>query len=158
MVGTYYASKKFLPQVIFMNESDLQKEILLKLGRPPVILYRNNVGIGWVGKSSGPISRECSVILHPGDVVVRNARPLHAGMGAGSADLVGYVSRIITEDMLGQRIAQFLAIEVKNPTPGKASVKNADIQNKWLSSVVKAGGKAGIAKSLDDASIIISGE
>jgi hypothetical protein len=59
----------------------------------------------------------------------------------------------ITPDMVGRRIAQFMAVEVKTPT-GRLS----DDQIKFIAAVTKAGGLAGVARSSDDAMRIIRGE
>lgn len=102
--------------------------------------------MGWSGKSVRITpANAASVRLFPGDVVVRQARPLHAGLCEGSSDLIGLKRVVITPDMVGQTIAQFLAIEVKTPK-GKPKPK----QNNFLDVVNGAGGIGMVARSVDD--------
>ena len=67
----------------------------------------------------------------------------------GTSDLIGWRSRVITPDMVGQTIAQFVAIEVKDR--GRATPE----QLTWLDAVTRAGGLAGVARSPDDARTIL---
>jgi len=127
------------------NEKTIQSEILLSAGaRKLVTLFRQNVGTGWAGDSiqRGP----GTVRLGPSDVVVRNARPLKAGLCKGSSDLIGWRSVEITADMVGQRLAVFVAIEVKSPKgrPTKPQLN-------FIEQVQAAGGIGTIARSATDA-------
>ena len=67
------------------------------------------------------------------------------GLGTGSSDLIGFKAVIITPDMMGQKIARFLAVEVKRP--GK--VPTAE-QHQFLTAVANAGGLAFWATSADE--------
>jgi hypothetical protein len=42
-----------------------------------------------------------------------NGRPVSFGLCKGSADLIGWTTRTITADMVGQQVAVFTSIEVK---------------------------------------------
>jgi hypothetical protein len=75
-------------------------------------LFRVNTGTGWVGKMVR-VSAPKKVQMFPGDVLVREARPLKAGLVNGGGDLVGWRSVIITPEMVGQKIAQFVSLECK---------------------------------------------
>lgn len=123
-------------------ESRLLSEIRLALGRiAGVALFRQNVGQAWVGE----------VVHRNGDTItLKNPRPLHAGLLKGSSDLVGWRSVLITPDMVGLRVAVFTSIETKSRN---GSLKQE--QRTWLSNVKKAGGLAGVAKSVDEAAAII---
>ena len=66
--------------------------------------------------------------------------------GDGGADLLGYKIVRIEQHMIGQFIAQFVAIETKTPT-GRVS----DLQKIFINAINNAGGKAGIARSTEDA-------
>lgn len=118
-------------------EHPLQNEILLAVCRGKVRLFRNNVGVGWLG---GPTEHKA------GTVILHNARPLHAGLVKGSGDLIGWRTVEITPDMVGQRVAVFASIEVKG-TGGKPRPE----QLTWLDNVRAAGGIACIAYSVEDA-------
>lgn len=134
-----------------MSERDIQNRILLDCGRGDTRLFRNNVGTGWVGhpqqiRHAGPVQ------VRPGDVVLRNARPLHAGLCNGSSDLIGWRSVEITPDMVGQRVAVFAGIEVKDER-GRQSPEQA----RFIAAVCEAGGIAGVARSPEDAAELLAG-
>ena len=80
-----------------------------------------------------------------------NGRPVQFGLAKGSADLIGWTTRTITPDMVGQRVAVFTSIEVKTAT-GRVSTE----QRQWLEAVQAAGGIAGVARSVDDALRIVT--
>lgn len=132
-----------------MSEHQTQQRILLAMGRGLRRLWRNNVGTAWAGQAQQITAANRFTIgqtLKPGDVVVRQARILHAGLCEGSSDLIGYTSVEITPDMVGQRIAVFTAIEVKSAT-GRPTAQ----QTAFLDHIRQAGGRAGIARSIEDA-------
>jgi hypothetical protein len=107
-----------------MTEQQIQQQIRLALSRGPVRLHRNNTGT----------------------LRDQYGRPVTFGLAKGSADLIGWTTRTITPDMVGQRIAVFTSIEVKTPT-GRVSPE----QRQWLEAVQAAGGIAGVARSVEDA-------
>jgi hypothetical protein len=124
-------------------EHDTQQRILLAHGSGDTRLWRNNVGLGWTGAAT-KIQRRGLVAVEPGDVVVRNARPLHAGLCVGSSDLIGY------RQVDG--LAQFVALEVKSAT-GRPTAEQA----RFLAHISSAGGCAGIVRSVTDADLILRG-
>lgn len=128
-----------------MTEHEIQQRILLACGKGDTRIFRNNVGTGWVGQAQ-VIRQPVTLQLRPGDAVIRYARPLHAGLCPGSADLIGWRTITITPDMVGQRVAVFCSIEVKAPR-GRVSPE----QLAWEATVRRAGGLSGIARSEDDA-------
>lgn len=77
-------------------------------------------------------------------------RKVFAGLGKGTADLIGLVEHTIRPDDIGRKVGIFLAIEVKTDT-GRGS----DEQKLFLASVVKRGGIAGICRSPDDARSLV---
>jgi len=112
-------------------ETDLQQRIRLALGsRSDLRLFRNNTG----------------TLPDP-----RTGRPVQFGLARGSADLIGWRTQTITPDMVGQTVAVFTSIEVKTPT-GHLTPE----QRNWLGAVRKAGGIAGVARSVCDADEIVS--
>jgi hypothetical protein len=66
-------------------------------------LFRNNTGMGWVGKLFRP-TRVMTIAVGPGDVLLREAFPLHAGLCEGSSDLIGWVSVTVTKEMVGKNL------------------------------------------------------
>lgn len=131
-----------------MKESNLTKLIMLGVSASATV-FRNNVGMGWIGRSRR-VSAPTVVKLNPGDVVIQDARPLHAGLCEGSSDVIGWTTREITPDMVGKKVAIFTAIEVKNPS-GRASAE----QLRFIERVRECGGIAGIARTPDEARNLI---
>ena len=80
-----------------------------------------------------------------------NGRPVSFGLCKGSADLIGWTTRTITADMVGQKIAVFTSIEVKS-TSGRVKPQ----QQAWMDAVAAAGGIAGIARSVGEAMDLLS--
>jgi hypothetical protein len=107
-----------------VTEQQIQQRIRLALSRGPVRLYRNNTGT----------------------LRDQHGRPVTFGLAVGSADLIGWTTRTITPDMVGQQLAVFTSIEVKTPT-GRVKPE----QQQWLDAVQAAGGIAGVARSVEDA-------
>lgn len=121
-----------------MSESTTQAKIFRHVGsRPDCRLFRNNQGMGWVGQ----LVNRCD----NGTVVLRNARPLHAGLHTGSADLIGWHSRIVTPADVGRLFAVFLSLEVKD---GRGGIRPE--QFLWQKAVCDAGGIAAIVRSTED--------
>ena len=80
-----------------------------------------------------------------------NGRPVSFGLCKGSADLIGWTTRTITPEMVGQTVAIFTSIEVKAAT-GRIRPE----QQQWLNAVAAAGGIAGIARSVGEAMDLLS--
>jgi hypothetical protein len=124
-----------------MSEAQTQQRILLACGTGPVRLWRNNVGTGWAGHATTVTPRNLQAVAHsirPGDVVIRQGRPLHAGLCVGSSDLIGY--RVV------DGVAQFVALEVKSFT-GRPTAQ----QTQFIDHINAVGGCAGIVRSVEDA-------
>jgi hypothetical protein len=111
-------------------ETDIQQRIRLAVGtRSDLRLFRNNTG----------------TLPDP-----RTGRPVQFGLARGSADLIGLRTVTITPEMVGQRVAVFTSIEVKTST-GRVTPE----QQNWLHMVRRAGGIAGVARSVRDAEEIL---
>jgi hypothetical protein len=131
------------------SESNISKLIEMAISKTGTRIFRNNVGMGWIGESFR-INRKKTVELNEGDVVVRNARPLHAGLIKGSSDLIGWKPITVTPDMVGKKIAIFTAVEVKTKI-GRASKE----QLIFIENVKKDGGISGIARTPAEAVSLI---
>jgi hypothetical protein len=108
------------------DERRIQSEIQLA-ANGPARLWRNNVGA--LRDQRGQLVRY--------------------GLCPGSSDLIGYRSIVITPEMVGQRIAVFAAVEVKDqgaPT---------EQQQAFIRLIDQAGGLAGVARSVPDALSIL---
>lgn len=134
-----------------MSDHARLTRVLLAVSRGPVRLFRNVVGQGWVGKSWRCPSRQ-SVMLEAGDVVVRKARPLHAGLVEGSGDLIGWVSREVQPAHVGQTWAVFASLEDKSEHD-----RLRPAQRNWMDQVLQAGGIAAEVRSVEDAIAAVGG-
>ena len=112
------------------------------------MFYRANVGQAWAGDRD----RIAEMRFPPGTVVLRNARPFSTGLPPGFSDVFGLTTIVITPDMVGQRFAPFCAIETKTDK-GRASER----QTAFIEAVNAAGGRAGIARSVEHAREIVQG-
>jgi hypothetical protein len=117
---------------------------MLKASEQGITLFRNNVGTGWAGKvQRGPYHGH--VDLASTDIIIYGARPLHAGLCKGSADLIGWKTITVTPDMVGQQLAVFTGVEVKQPR-GRVSKEQQHFGN----TLANAGGLFTIARSPAD--------
>lgn len=114
-----------------MTEQQIQQQIRLACSRGPVRLFRNNTGT----------------------LRDQHGRPVQFGLAKGSADLIGWSTRTITPDMVGQQVAVFTSVEVKTAT-GRLRPE----QRVWLDAVQSAGGIAGVVRSVDDANALLINE
>ena len=116
-----------------MSETAIQQRIRLALGKlRHCRLFRNNVG-----KLPDP----------------RTGRWVEFGVGGrGAADLLGWRTVTVTPEMVGQRMAQFVSLEVKTPT-GRVRPE----QENWRRVVEAAGGVAAVVRSEADALRLMEG-
>lgn len=131
-----------------MAEADLMRRLQIRASQFGARLFRQNVGQAWVGKVERGDGR--MVRLGPADVVLRNARPFHAGI-AGMSDLGGWVPVQVTAEMVGSTVAIYAQVEVKE------DARPTKEQLAWIAAVNKAGGRAGIAHNETELSEIIQG-
>lgn len=107
----------------------------------------------WAGQVALTIKRDgkYTLDLRERDIILRNARIVQVGF-EGLSDLAGYTPVTITAEMVGQTLPVLTLCEVKagkdRPTPKQLQVIDA---------VKRAGGRAGIARSVEDALEIVSG-
>lgn len=119
------------------TESRIQREIRLAASAAGLTLWRNNVGTAW--QSSKRIWRG------PSELTLIDPRPVHFGLCAGAADLIGLKTIVVTPTMVGERLAVFAAIEVKAPR-GRTTAA----QRTFHDFVSNAGGIARVARSAED--------
>ena len=111
------------------SEQNIQNKIRLMWSRGCSRLFRNNTGA----------------------LKDQTGRLVQFGLCKGSSDLIGWSTVKITNEMVGSHVAVFTAIEVKTPK-GKATT----LQTAFIDTVKKAGGFAGVARSVDEAGEIIN--
>lgn len=99
-------------------------------------LFQNPVGKGVMGKAEW--KGKTATVSH--------ARMVTFGLAPGSSDQVGWCSVVITPEMIGQRFARFVALEDKTGC-GRAR----GTQSRFIEMVRKAGGIAGVVRSIEDA-------
>lgn len=120
------------------SEREVQARIMLALGRGLSRVFRNTVGVGWMGKAKE---------MPDGSVFIQNPRRVTFGLAPGSSDLIGWHSVVVTPDMVGTRVAIFKAVEVKRATGGRMEPGQRD----FLTAVTNAGGIAGMCRSPEEA-------
>ncbi len=120
-----------------MSEANLMRHLQTLASKLGARLFRQNSGMAWVGKVERGFHGR-AVYLQAGDIVIRKARPFHAGV-PGMADLGGWLPVQVTHEMVGATVAIYTQVEVKAGTrPSKEQVA-------WIAAVNGAGGRAGIA-------------
>lgn len=127
------------------SDTSFLNTLLIAISRGSTRMFRNSVGLGWIGKTER-VTKPIQMLVYPGDVVIRKARALHAGLVKGSGDIVGYKSIVIQPEDVGKRIAVFVSMEAKEGT-GRMSPE----QKNWRDQVQAAGGIAGEVRSVEDA-------
>lgn len=117
-----------------MAEVEIMRKIQIAMSTVGARVFRNNVGLGWIGRSKKFTKTE-TITVHAGDVLIREARPLHAGLVEGSGDLIGWTEK-----------GKFLSVEVKTES-GRLSPE----QRAFKDTVNAAGGLAIVARSTEEA-------
>lgn len=125
------------------EEHGIQNEIRNELAGKGLI-FRANVGQAWTGNAIDK--------LPGGKIVIHGARPFNTGLPAGFSDLFGLVSVTVTPDMVGQKVAVFVAMEVKDEKK-----KPTDKQKAFLKAVNDNGGRSGVVRSTEDAVRVLDG-
>lgn len=118
-----------------MAETPIVQQILLALSDSVTRAFRNNVGA----------------------LEDKNGRWVTYGLSPGSADIIGIRSIVITPEMVGQTIGVFVSVEVKRPGPDRTDRQRRIAQGNWRDTIKRLGGRAGIARSADEAIAIADG-
>lgn len=112
-----------------LSEADFMRRCMKLATDAGARLFRNN----------------CGVLLDKRGV------PVHFGLAKGSSDLVGFVPVVITPDMVGQTLAVFASVEVKTLT-GRVRPEQKD----WIAMVQRFGGLAGIVRTDEDLTTMLT--
>jgi hypothetical protein len=125
-----------------MGESDLYPAIIGEFSHGATRIFRQQSLLAWAGKV---IARSVNTVTLLNPHVIKIGAP-------GMSDLGGLTSHEITAADIGRTLAIYLAIECK---AGKARANPE--QTAFLEMVARLGGRAGIARSIEDAGRIIRG-
>ena len=104
-------------------ETNIMNRIMLSMSKKGFMVWRNNVGVFK--------SMDGSQTIRIGQV--------------GSSDIMAIKPTVITQDMVGQTLGIFVAVEVKTATG-----KQSEPQKKWQAAVEKLGVKYFLARHEDD--------
>lgn len=142
------------------NETNNMRQIWMALSARGDRLWRNNVGTAWQGEKVGAAT-EGGVLAWlkkrlPARAkkiarvkVLINPRRVKFGLFEGSGDLIGLRSVLITPEMVGRRIAQFMSVEAK--AEGATTKKeHLERQKAWATAIRHLGGIGVIAESVED--------
>lgn len=134
-----------------MKESAVSAHIRLEAARLNTLLYRNNVGMAWMGEVYK---------LNDGSILIKNPRPVRYGLCNDSkklndviksSDLIGSTPTIVTPEMIGQTLGVITAVETKpHGWVYRETDKRALAQSKFHDIVKQAGGYAGFATCIED--------
>lgn len=125
------------------SEAEVQRDLRLEAPYFNVHLWRNNVG------SMRRIDRRdlCDIC----DEVYARAVPVRFGLAnesdkqnkdLKSGDLIGWRSLLITDDMVGKVVAQFISREAKREGWAYTGTAREQAQMNWINLVNQAGGHA----------------
>jgi len=134
-----------------MSEAEIMRQIQVAVNKSGTRIFRNNVAMGWAGIALKAEKSARGVLMSPGDVLVKHARPLHAGLCPGSSDLIGWTPVKITQEMVGKTLAVFTGLEVKDKT------KATEEQEAFIAAVKSDGGIAAVVHSEKEAIFSIDG-
>ena len=110
------------------SEHEIQQRIRLACGRGTVRLWRTNTGA----------------------LVDQQGRFVRIGLCKGSSDLIGLRALEITPELVGQRLAQFVPLEIKTGS-GPVSPE----QRTFLCLVQELGGVAAVCRSIEQARAVL---
>jgi hypothetical protein len=114
-----------------MDTRDLHNAVMLAGSQLGARLFRNNVG--QLEDASGNVIR-------------------YGVCNPGGSDIIGFLPVTITPEMVGQRVAVFVALEIKAK---RDTLRPA--QANFLNVVAAGGGRCGVCKTVDDALAVLQG-
>jgi len=134
------------------QETDIVHAIQVAVSPTGARLWKNTRGMFY---APGAV-KQVIAALSRGDVksavaMLKGLRLVAAGLLApGASDLVGFRPVVVTQDMVGQTVAIYSAVEVKSEG-GRATAE----QLHYIDFVRKNGGFAGVAWSVDEAKALL---
>ena len=116
-----------------MSESTVQAHIRIAAAKAGWKLYRNNVGV---------LTDSRNIPVRFG--LANDSKQLNEMIKSG--DLIGWRPLVITPDMVGKSVAQFVSIECKRDGWNPGANTRDVAQKRWADMVNKAGGYAIISR------------
>jgi hypothetical protein len=135
-----------------VRESKILVAIRDACSRGHVRLWRNSVGTALVINHKHPFTKQAiiSACIKLAEERGAFAQRMSFGLCEGSGDLIGYRQVVVTPDMVGKTLAVFTSCEVKTET-GRVRPEQVN----WLAHINGAGGMAFVARSVEDAKIML---
>lgn len=121
-----------------MSEGAVLRTLLLYASELGAKLFRNSRGVERVAQ------KDCKSCQRFGRVV-------SYGLANGAPDLVGWISVVVTPDMVGTTVALFVGIEAKRQLGGVVS----EAQQRFLDALRRDGAVQGVARGAEDMAAII---
>lgn len=141
-----------------MGINNVKNRIAEDAGKLCRRLFNNIVGLAFMGREYISAKNQTlyfktkkgmqHMTIPSGTGVVIYARKYPVGLCVGSGDEIGWTEKIITPDMVGNKIAVFTSVERK-----AYGDKMDDEQIKWFTRVKEAGGIAEVYKENKDGAI-----
>jgi len=126
------------------EETNIVNSIRRDCSKGSVRLFKNSTGQAYQGEIRSPSGGTGR--FSKDFICLRSPRTIKYGLSEGSSDLIGWRSIEITPEMVGKKIAQFVALEVKTER-GKPSEK----QRAFIQQVNQAGGVGSVVKAVTEA-------
>ncbi len=120
-----------------MNESDIQSLIRIAASEHGWRLFRNNVGVA-TSESGRPVRYG----------LANDSKQLNTQIK--SSDLIGIRPVVITADMVGQTIGQFVSLEVKRSDWKYTGTDREQAQDAWIDLINRLGGYARFVTGVED--------
>lgn len=120
--------------VVMGSEAHVQSLVRLEAGRKGIRLWRNNVGV---------LTDERGIPVRYG--LANDSPKLNAVLKSG--DLIGWRPLVVTQDMVGSKVAQFVSRECKRPGWIYTGTEHEQAQLKWVQLIIADGGDACFATS-----------
>jgi hypothetical protein len=118
------------------SEAQVCVDISFAMIGEPIVLFRNTVGAGYIVDDKNPSRRQW----------------IEYGLEVGSSDLIGYITKEITPDMVGKKVAIFTACEVKKEDwkPSMDKKKHHEDQENFIRCINLDGGIAAFVRSVEE--------
>jgi len=118
-----------------VKEQSIQNQILIEMGQNGAYGLRVNSGSFWGGE----------ILSHDGKMLLLKNPTKILGAPKGTSDIIGCKTVLITPQMVGQNIGQFLCFEVK--IPGQNAKSH---QENYLMMMRSRGAITGVVRSPED--------